>query len=660
MLTDPPQLKLVHTGSAAPPPRDSATGERPASREVVLGVAGLAVGVGSLIAAARYDGLYAQSAWAPVALVALSLLLAVALISPVRLTRSAMLASGALVALLAWAALSMLWAPSTDRAWTEVNRLVLYVAALGLGLLCARSRRAAQLLVGGFGAASVALGLYIVARMSSGSGAGLFLDFRLSEPVNYANGQAGLLLMGAVCVFGLAERGRSVEIRVAAAAGCALLASLAVMTQSRSIIPAVLALVLFFLLAAPGRLRRLALTVSVGAGVAVALPSALEIFGGRVGAAPGSAPDDAVLRGAATWSVAAAAVTGILWWAHIRWLEPIRLDERVRRAIGTALIALCAVGALGAWVAADDPAGRISARVADFKALKGDDPTARGRFSFAGGYRYDLWRIAVEEFKERPVAGVGAGNYVSGYLTRRRTGEYVRQPHSIVLQVLAELGLAGGLMLALFAGGVLLAVVRPAAGTPTAERPELRLAAGGVFVAWLAYTSFDWLYNLPALSIAAFGCAGLLLGSRPARVSAGAPARRLVAIGLVLAVAISAASVGRQYAALLTRQDATAVLPRDAGQAERRALAAIALNAGDVDAHYVLAAARARMNRYEDARGALLQAAEREPFNYVPWTLLGDLALRRGDAEQARSDYARARQLNPFDQALGAPVEQAP
>jgi Flp pilus assembly protein TadD len=58
------------------------------------------------------------------------------------------------------------------------------------------------------------------------------------------------------------------------------------------------------------------------------------------------------------------------------------------------------------------------------------------------------------------------------------------------------------------------------------------------------------------------------------------------------------------------------------------------------------------MNDYPRARGALLLATRREPHNYVPPALLGDLAMRRGDYPLATVEYRRALALNPRDPVL--------
>src|SRR5204862_413341 len=69
------------------------------------------------------------------------------------------------------------------------------------------------------------------------------------------------------------------------------------------------------------------------------------------------------------------------------------------------------------------------------------------RLISGAGTRYDYWRIAWHSFTAHPLAGVGAGNYDRPYFQQRATTEDVRQPHSIELQALSELGLVGALLL---------------------------------------------------------------------------------------------------------------------------------------------------------------------------------------------------------------------
>ena len=105
------------------------------------------------------------------------------------------------------------------------------------------------------------------------------------------------------------------------------------------------------------------------------------------------------------------------------------------------------------------------------------------------------------------VAGIGAGGYDKPYFAQRTTAEDIRQPHSLPLEVLAELGIAGALLLA--AGLALIAT-----GAWRRIRAGLRepvvVAALGVVTAWFVHTSVDWMHLLPGLTgVALLGAADM-------------------------------------------------------------------------------------------------------------------------------------------------------
>jgi Flp pilus assembly protein TadD len=109
-----------------------------------------------------------------------------------------------------------------------------------------------------------------------------------------------------------------------------------------------------------------------------------------------------------------------------------------------------------------------------------------------------------------------------------------------------------------------------------------------------------------------------------------------------------AASVARHYGAALYRDRAEGRISQgDAERALQDARRSLSLNRHDVMTYIAASAAYAQRNEYQLARGSLLAATREEPFNFVPWALLGDLATRRGDLAQARRDYSKAAQLNP-------------
>jgi hypothetical protein len=486
---------------------------------------------------------------------------------------------------------------------------------------------------------------YVVVRLLAGSGPHLFIEYRLDQPVGYINGEAGLLLMGAWAVLAAAERDHRAVVRAGAMGVAVLFVDLMVLTQSRAVIPALIGSVALLLAALPGRIRRACMLLCVGAGAAVALPWLLDVYAGHDASHPEALPSVGVTRAAGLAGVVGALLAATAWTAATS-PRAVAWARGSRRAITVALVAVAAGLAGAGVVAVGDPIHELRTRWDTFHSLK-VDRTASQRFTDAGGHRYDLWRIAVRELRDHPLRGVGAGNYVTDYYRLRKTPDFVRQPHSLELQVLAELGLPGALALAVFVGAVLTAALRRRSSLDL----RLRIAAGGMFVVWLVHTSVDWLYNLPGLTGLALLAAAVLL-ARPVRAESSprweVPGR-LAVTGALVALALLATSLGRHYAATLYQHKARAAVTRDPGAALGDARHALALDPYDPETYYVAAAAHARLDRYEQARGDLLEAAAREPFNYVPWALLGDLAARHGDDTEARRNYARAKALDPFD-----------
>jgi len=280
---------------------------------------------------------------------------------------------------------------------------------------------------------------------------------------------------------------------------------------------------------------------------------------------------------------------------------------------------------------------------------------SQARFTSADGYRYDLWRIALNQFEDRPLRGVGSGNYVSTYHRERRTNEDVQQPHSLELQTLGELGIVGALCLAMFLGGTYAGAVRWRQAVRGGVSPlDVPVAALGVFTVWLVHTSVDWLHMIPGVTAAALVAAAVLTARRHDGAPPPARQRLLVPVVTLLAAVAIASSLGRHYGATVYRDRAEAKLATDAPAALADARRSLALNEHDIASYVLVAATQAREGRYADARATLVAATAQEPYNHLPWALLGDLATRRGDPRQARRDYDRARILNPRLQPTGS------
>jgi O-antigen ligase len=627
------------------PSPDETLGARPpcVTSRSRLAVGGLAaVFVASLFG----DGLYDFGEWGALVLIALALASALVISGPWLLTTPGAVALSGLTALLVWSAISVAWSPGSDRAWLEVHRLTLYTAVFTVAVVGIRDRRTAQLALDALGLAALAVSAYVLARMLGGTGGGLFTEGRLNGPMGYVNGQAGLFIMAFWVLLARAERATRAWQAAGALGGAVLLAHMVVLTQARAA-PIVVAVVVSALLVLPGRVRRGWLLVLVGALTAAALPVTLDVYG-ETGTQLGARPDSDTLRVAGTMALVTSGGGAIAWGLLRSLLQRVRSPRgRVAGAIGLVLIALAGLSVT--MIAVGDPRDAARERWRSFRTLDADRTSRTQRFTSASGYRYDLWRIAIEQFESHPLRGVGAGNYDSTYYRERRSGDYVRQPHSLPLQMLGEMGLPGGIAIAIFALAVVWAGVRPPIGGLVRDRLMLRVGALGAFLAWFLHTSIDWLYNIPALTGFALLAAGVLVARSPTPSDAVARSRMQIAatIAILVSVAFLAAATGRDWAANRYLARATARLDTNPDAALVDIRRSLRLNDRSVPALIAASAAHARRNEYVLARRALHAAADREPYNYAPWALLGDLATRRGDLPQARADYARAHALNP-------------
>jgi O-Antigen ligase len=536
---------------------------------------------------------------------------------------------------------------------TEGNRWLLYAALLAILVVLIRNDRVARLLLGAATAGILAVALGVVAAMLVGNGPDLFLDGRLHEPLGFINGQAAVFLLGFWPLVALAERDKRRVVAALGLGGAALLCSLLVLSQTRSVAPALALSALFLLAVVPGRVARALALVTVLGSVAVFSGPLLEVYDS---AGNGDrAPSESAVQAAAWAALGAAVLAGALWAlggaALARLSRPTR--ARAARAVGWGLAGVSAlVLVVGAF--ALDPVDRIGEEWDAFTQLESDSGDGGSRLTSGGGNRYDYWRIALDQFQDEPVTGVGAGNFETTYYVERRTDEAITQPHSLELQTLAELGLIGALTLGLFMFGALGGFgARVWAQGESRRQTGLIVAGGGMFTVWLVQTSVDWLHVIPGVTALALCGAAVLVSSwARERSSAQTGMRTAVVVVGVVAVLAGAYTVGRTTLADRYRSDANDALASDPAEAVREADRALDLNPDSLPSLYVKSAAFARLDQYEDARATLLEATRLEPHDYVPWVLLGDLAVRRGDLDRARLDYTRAARLTPRDESL--------
>ena len=611
----------------------------------LLAIIGAASGISALA-----DGFYDLTVWGPITVGLLALVLALAVTNPGRPRRVPALAVGALTALWLWSWLSSTWAESRDQALVSAGRWALYAAMLAALLLLMRGWRDRWLPLACAAAGVLVVGLYVVVHMADGNGATLFFGGRLRDPLGYVNGQAGYFLLGFWPAVALAEQTRSKLLAGVGAAAAVVLGSLLLLSQTRGILPATALSAAVVLVVVPGRARRVWVLVAVGLGLAAVAQPLLDVYSDLPEGATHA--DRELVEHAGKLILLAAGAVGVGWAAVQAVLTPLAGGGRQRLVHGVEafLAATVVVIALaGATAAVGDPAHEISRQYDDFVNLRtgGQGDT---RFTSGGGYRYDYWRVAWREFKDQPLEGAGAGNYDRFYFLKRRTNEDIRQPHSLPLQALAELGIVGGLALAIFVGAVLAGFWRQSRrGVRSVRRRMMAVAGGGAFIAWLAHTSVDWLHNLPGATGVALCAAAAVVAPWSPRVGRnGVSPARAVAVLLVAVAAVAAADlVGRLAFADHDRIQARDSLRADPLEALRLANESLALNPDSLPALEVKSAAYGRLGSYRRASALLREAARLEPHDHLPWALLGDLAVRRGHLKAARRYYRRSSRLNP-------------
>jgi hypothetical protein len=606
------------------------------------------LGFGSGISAIA-DGFYDLTVWGPITVGMAALALAAAAVTSAKPRLIPLLALAGLTGLWLWSWLSASWAESADQALVTSGRWALYAAMLAALLLLARTERQRWLPLIFATIGVVVVAGWVVLQMLDGDVEALFFGGRLRDPLGYVNGQAGYFLLGFWPCVALAEQERS-KVLAGLGAGCAVvLGALLVLSQTRGVLPATAASVVVVLALVPGRPRRIVALAVIGLGLVAISAPLLDVYQNLP---EGQQADPELVKFAARRILLAAFVVAVAWGIAQAVLGRFRAGgsptaswmERGERFLATAVVAIALMVAV---VALGDPVDKVRQQYDDFVNLRVQDPGST-RFLSGGGYRYDYWRVAWLEFKDAPLIGQGAGNYDDLYFVERRTTEDIRQPHSLEMQTLAELGLVGMLFVLLFVGAVAAGLWRQSRrALELPERRVVAVAAGGAFVAWTVHTSVDWLHNIPGVTGVAL-CAAAALVAPWTRRRGGTVSSRIVTVALVAVAAVAAAdSVGRLAYADKDRIDAREVLRSDPVEALRLANRSLALNDRSVPTMYLKSAAYARLGRYRQARHTLFDAVELEPRDHLTWALLGDLAARRGDFRDARRYYVRSLSLNP-------------
>ena len=607
------------------------------------------------------SGGYFAGGWTPVALFLAVLLLLISLAGAPALSsslRPGLVAAVLLAAYSVWTLASLLWSPNAGEAWTGAGQTLLYLLVFLVSLLLVSlgaSRRWAL-------AASV-LGPALVAAFTLpalGSRAGdLFESGRLVGSVGYYNGEAAFLMLPFwIGIYLGGSRRLNPLLRGAVLGGLVLSASVAVLPQSRGAMVALaLSAAVFFLLSGK-RLRGLIALAPVAAALFLAFPDLNGVYlaygedGGSLQAAIAEATP-AVWLGAA-----GAAIYGVAWGLVDRWWTP---PAGLVRLLGGVVLACIVVGALIGGALLQERAGSPVTLAQDkWEAFKTSDTTGQedSRYlSASGSGRFNIWEVAWRDFKANPVLGVGTRNYEATYYQlREEYGGYLRQAHSLPLEVLAERGAVGGV---LFFGFLGVCAVRGLWRRFGRLGSEGKAQAGALLAAcayWFVHSSAEWFWELPAITLVAFVYLALLVS--PWRGEAVETPRGIPALGLGSAgiAAFALIAVLPLFASnYYLQQSRSADSPEAALSAVERAR-----GFNPLDSRLARREAEGSMEagEWERAEASYEEAIRLDPGHYGPHLLLGSYYERRGRFDEALAEYEEARELNPLQPDLEKKVQR--
>jgi hypothetical protein len=590
--------------------------------------------------------------------------------------RAALVAGGALAALLAWTAIAISWSDSAERSFTEVNRTAFYLAVFVVAVVA--SRRGS----GGRWADGLALGIAAIGLLALTSR--LFPDLigdrgvssffpqgvrYLGYPLDYWNGLGIFIGLGFPLLLRAALDARSALGRALAIGSTPALFGALYLTSSRGgMATAVLGTVVFIALCRD-RLRALVALVVVGSGSA----AVVAVLSARSELADGNLSADVVAgqgRSAAALIAGICVLTGLVHWLVARAPLPIpRL--RVPRLVlaGGALLLVAAA------VIAADPAERLesfkqpprnpfapveaSPRTAGSPDAPRLTPTSSHLLSSTGNGRWQFWTAAVDEFETRPLSGRGPGSYEAWWAQHGSVSYFTRHAHSLYLETLGELGAVG---LALLAGFLLTGLVAAGRRLRSASAPDRNVIAAlvGVAVAFGFAAAIDWIWQLTVIPVVAIVALALLAGPATATATPGASGRRqlrpLAARAGVVAVALCL--IAAQAVPFLAQDDIRRSQHRfaagDLDGARAAAISARGVQPWAASPHLQLALVEERRGNLREARSAISKAIERDKLDWRLWLTSARIDGAAGLAEQARAKLDRAVALNPRSPLLAS------
>lgn len=638
MSTSPPSTTSEHRGAASP-----------------VGPAA-AVVVAVWLLWAWLSGGYAPERWGSIGLVLVALVALCLALVPTGMLRSdrvRVTALGALAAFVGWSFLSMLWADFPGNAWAGADKTLLYAICFAVFACWSWTPRALVSVLAAYSLGVAAIAVVVLARAAtSAHPATFFLESRLLDPIGYANGTVALWMSAFWPAVYLGSTKALPVVRPLALAAATLLLEASVLGQTRAWLFVLPVASLVAIAVARQRLRILAGLAVCGGLTAVAAGPLLDVFDKANAGEPIAAPLDHATSFVLVTSLVGAAIGAAWALADLRVVLPRRVHLVAGVAAVVAVVAAVAIGVARADAFRAHPVAWTQERWHEFTTDKPvSEKASPSRFTaYLGGDRYQEWTIAWHEFTAHPLLGDGVDNYEAPYLLHRSNA--LHEPlyaHSLVMELLAVVGIPGTLFFAVF--------VAAAAALALRCRNRLDALGGGAaaaaltaFVYFLLHASVDWFWEIPALAAPAVGLLGFAGAVRPAPPETRPPRNGWTKPAVATLAAIAAAgAIGLQWFAASYENAAASGWRSDKATAFRRLDRAASLDPLSAEPYVLAGSIALRAGDVTRAGSAFRRALEREPDNWYAHLELGLVEGSRGRYEPAAASLRRARELNPRD-----------
>jgi O-antigen ligase len=582
-------------------------------------------------------------------------------------------ASGLLLGLAIWSAISSLWSGSVELSVTEADRVLVYLGVFVAAFLLAQTNQRRQRFGEGIAIALAAVAILALATrllphvfdLSAESSSGP----RLRYPTGYWNADGILFSFAAVLLLWMSRRSLTAALRWVAV-GCLPAVLLALyFTESRGGI--------LLLIIAAGTLivlsrDRLWYLATLGVAIVLTLPAVFAAASrpelhGNIDLPPivgqGLAVGGIILLGIA--------VTSLCFWG-LRRLERGE-SGAVRRALEISrdrrvLGGIAIVGLIVIVIAA-----AFYGNTAWHKFTSTDLSNASGLAEASSRGRAQFWEVALEGFSEKPLLGHGAGTYEFTWDQLRPILMGNTQAHSLYFQALDELGIVGGLLalgMVLTMLGIGFAAWRHAGGR---ER-ELYAALLGVSLAFAIGIAYDWFWQVAMVGAVFFMATGILVAARCGQIwrarqaararagetpEGGGESRRfgLTVVGLVIAWLTMVALTGPLLVNHEIHESNNAARNGELASAVEHADTARSIEPWAASPYVQLGLLAQVQGQDQEAIHRFSQAISHEDHNWTLYYLRAKALHEAGQSEAAQSDLAEARRLNPLETCLSEGFE---